>query len=505
VAAEGVSAVVSQGTTSENGFFDESVAQECVGRLGGLSKDQLRWIFSSLTDVELVEDGWDKLSVPYLDSDPTTHKWSELDEDCADEEIIVAGPSTNSTAAELFSELIFGKTSVETFDVSRPGSNFNSTNSSALSDFLESNGTAIGYFDIGYILTGLNLETLKLVDFVSEESGESIHASAAALEEGSYPLSRLLHFQLLDDEESLAKTRSFVEFIYSKAGDEIVKKQGNWPVAASQKMIMATRIQSKSGIPREVIEAACGPAGGEISIAGSSTVQPVAELWSSIYSSFCDVGITVEGGGSSNGAGRVCADESRGTPVMIGDMSREWKSDEANEVNGFVYECLKGDTTRAAIQVDVAIDGLTVATSNSGDAYECIQILGGLTTDQLRWIYSNYNDQQLEETGWDPSSVPNSDRNSQTHKWNELNSDCKNIEIRIAGADDQSGTYEYFLETILVDYDNGETFDVFRPGFAYFNSEDDDLLVDYIFTYPEGTNDLRQKYGLRNALVFSHI
>jgi len=439
----------------------------------------------------LVEDGWDPSSVPYFtETRNATRKWSDLHTACASEDIIIAGPPVESTAAALFSELIFGKSSAESFDIDRPGANFLPSASSDLSAFLESNGNAIGYFNVGYILTELNQETLNLVSLVSHgESGEIHHLAAASIEDESYPLARVFRFYLHDDEGSLSRTRDFVEFIHSEEGDKVVKEQGNWPLARTEKIIMATRIQSASGIPREVIEAACGPTSGEIAIAGSSTVRPVADLWASIYSLFCDVAITVEGGGSSNGAGRVCADESRGSPVTIGDMSRQWKSSEGNVVDEFLYECLKGDTTRSAIQVDVAIDGLTVATANSGYAHECIQILGGLTTDQLRWIYSNYNDQELEATGWDPRSVPNSDRNSQTHKWNELHKDCENIEIRIAGPDDLSGTYEYFLETVLVDHDNGEKFDAFRPGFSYYNTEDDDLLVDYIFTFPEGKNE----------------
>ena len=43
----------------------------------------------------------------------------------------------------------------------------------------------------------------------------------------------------------------------------------------------------------------CGPE-GSFSIAGSSTVQPVAEKWAEAYTAECpDVTITVEGGGSS--------------------------------------------------------------------------------------------------------------------------------------------------------------------------------------------------------------
>lgn len=94
----------------------------------------------------------------------------------------------------------------------------------------------------------------------------------------------------------------------------------------------------------------------------------------------------MEGGGSSVGAGRVCANLERGLPVDIGDMSREWKSQEAEVHKGFVYKCLKGDTDRSAIQLPVAIDGLTVVVKKGGISANCVSLLGGLTLDQLRWM-----------------------------------------------------------------------------------------------------------------------
>jgi phosphate transport system substrate-binding protein len=163
-------------------------------------------------------------------------------------------------------------------------------------------------------------------------------------------------------------------------------------------------------------------------------------------------------------------------------MSREWKTVEATERLDFLYECLVGDTDRSAIQIPVAIDGLTVATQIGGAAEECITLLGGLTVDQLRWIYSDYSDAQLEETGWDPSSLKNSDRDSSTHLWNELDERCQRSEVRIAGPDDQSGTFEYFLEAVLSDHEEGESFDVNR-ALGYFSSAKDEDLVSYLQDY----------------------
>ena len=225
----------------------------------------------------------------------------------------------------------------------------------------------------------------------------------------------------------------------------------------------------------------CGPSGESFSIAGSSTVFPLAERWANEYMKLCpDITITVESGGSSAGASRVCAsDKNGGTPVDIGDMSRNWFEKEAiSSPNGYLYQCLIGEGSRSVIQVDVAIDGLSIAVAKNGTAATCIEIIGGLSTDQLRWIYTNYDQDALLATGWDVSSIANSDGNQATHLWSEIDAQCEAVEIIIAGPDPLSGTFDYFLETILIDLDNDETFDPNRPK-GYYNSTNDEDIVKY--------------------------
>jgi ABC-type phosphate transport system substrate-binding protein len=193
----------------------------------------------------------------------------------------------------------------------------------------------------------------------------------------------------------------------------------------------------------------CGP-DGSFSIAGSSTVLPIAMLWAEGYSAICTgTEITVESGGSSAGAARVCADETSGTPVEIGDMSRPWKDTEATAAGDGVYNCVVGDTSRSAIQIDVAIDGLSVATQTGGAGNLCIESLGGLTTDQLRWIFSSYGEVALIASGWDVSALANSDGDDTTHLWSELSADCPAVEIMISGPDSESGTYECECHRLL--------------------------------------------------------
>ena len=136
---------------------------------------------------------------------------------------------------------------------------------------------------------------------------------------------------------TLDKTSPFLEFGLSSDGDYLVSEVGYVPLTPVAKADMLNRMGSSNFD--------CGPA-GDITIAGSSTVLPLAEAWAEVYDNSCgDTSITVEGGGSSSGAGRVCANSEKGTPVDIGDMSRDWKSSEADRnSDGYTMSCLKGDT-----------------------------------------------------------------------------------------------------------------------------------------------------------------
>ena len=109
-------------------------------------------------------------------------------------------------------------------------------------------------------------------------------------------------------------------------------------------------------------------------------------------------------------------------------------------------------------QLHVAQEGISVETSISRSTdldfkYElskrypaaaCIRLLGGLTIDQLRWMYSSFSLGELISTGLDATSIPFSDGDDSTHLWSELNEDCTAAEIVIAGPDGGSRAYNFF-------------------------------------------------------------
>jgi ABC-type phosphate transport system substrate-binding protein len=158
-------------------------------------------------------------------------------------------------------------------------------------------------------------------------------------------------------------------------------------------------------------------------------------------------------------------------------QTREWNGNEATtDFSGYKYRCI--NSTRKVIQIEVAIDGLSITMASNGTAADCVRSMGGLSTEQLRWIYSSYMVKELVATDWNLTVLPGNDGDDTTHLWSELSLDCAAEEIKIAGPDETSGTYEFFRETILVDYKNGGSFGGGTVG--YFNSASDEEIVAYV-------------------------
>lgn len=230
----------------------------------------------------------------------------------------------------------------------------------------------------------------------------------------------------------------------------------------------------------------CGPNGTTLSIAGSSTVQPLAQVWADGYRIMCPgIAVTVSGGGSTSGARQVC--NASQPAVDIGNLSRQWRLGNEANVSGVPaqrkYDCNIGDTTRRVTQIDVAIDGITMATVASGVAANCFRALEGrgLKIDQLRWMYSNFTASQLTATGtWDGNTIPFLDATKLTHNFAELSNlpACNAGLIRLAAPGSLSGTFDFFREAVLTAPREGLTIGV-------FTSEDDDELVQFLLSTEE--------------------
>jgi phosphate transport system substrate-binding protein len=168
---------------------------------------------------------------------------------------------------------------------------------------------------------------------------------------------------------------------------------------------------------------------GQVRSDGSSTVFPIAEAVAEEFQ-IVNPGVRVTVGVSGSGGGfkRFCAGE-----TDLSNASRSIKESEADDCSAAGVEFA---------EISVAWDGLSVVANPANDFASC------LTTDELRRV-------------WEP--------NSSVSTWHDIRSEWPPEEIRLYGPGTDSGTFDYFTETI-----NGEG-GASRPDFQA--SEDDNILV----------------------------
>ena len=195
-----------------------------------------------------------------------------------------------------------------------------------------------------------------------------------------------------------------------------------------------------------------GDLSGEVSIAGSSTVFPVAEaLAEEFQRDHPDVSVSVQSTGSGGGFSNFfCAGK-----TDFNNASRPMKEAEKE---------LCRDNDVEWFEMNVATDALTVVVNNDTDWAEC------LTVSELEQI-------------WEPDGA---------ERWSDLYDEWPDEEIERHGAAETSGTFDYFTEVIMgeegrhtsdyspTEQDNlvlqgvaGSQYAIGYFGFAYYSSNPD--------------------------------
>jgi len=213
---------------------------------------------------------------------------------------------------------------------------------------------------------------------------------------------------------------------------------------------------------------------GDLTAAGSTTVYPVAVQWAASYLELCpgtNVTVDWELFGSTTGAKRVCA-VSGYKPIEIATMTRLFKDPSVAQVgynvtdaegilqpDGYTYKCVIGDTSRSVAVFPAFYDAVVLIVKSDSAVADCIKTLGGgLTMDQIRWLFSNFTEAQLKASKWSAESLTNSDGSDKTHLWSELDSSCPDIEVETAGTDTVgrlSGEAEYFQRSFFPGFKGG--------------------------------------------------
>ena len=204
---------------------------------------------------------------------------------------------------------------------------------------------------------------------------------------------------------------------------------------------------------------------GKITIDGSSTVAPLTTAAAEAFNAKNpDVNITVGTSGTGGGFEVFCKGE-----TDISNASREIKDEEAEA-------CKKAGIDY--VPVRVASDGITLVTKAGVDVGKAC-----LTFPELKKI-------------WEPGSKVNN--------WSQVGSGFNDLPLALAGAGSESGTYDFFNETILGEDAKGE---VIQSRQDYSASEDDNVTVRAVtdaeaglgyfgFSYYEANTDTMQAFAV---------
>jgi phosphate transport system substrate-binding protein len=159
---------------------------------------------------------------------------------------------------------------------------------------------------------------------------------------------------------------------------------------------------------------------GEVSISGSSTVQPISQAVAEAFNEAQpNVAVTVDGPGTGDGFQLFCAGD-----IDIADASRTIKDEEAQ---------LCADAGIEYVELKVAIDGLSVLTSVNDST--------GLTCLSYADLYALVGPESEGIENWKDAQALATELGSTTT--------LPDAPLQISGPGEESGTYDYFVEQII--------------------------------------------------------
>lgn len=189
---------------------------------------------------------------------------------------------------------------------------------------------------------------------------------------------------------------------------------------------------------------------GRVLIDGSSTVAPITEAVSEEFHKIePNVEVVVDISGTGGGFKRFCANE-----IDIVNASRPITPEEQAicESNGVTYA-----------EFEIAYDGITLVTSIENDWLTC------LTTEQLRNLWKS---------------------DSTITKWSQLNPLFPDTDVVLYGPGTDSGTFDYFTETIVGEKGNSRN--------DYSPSENDNTIVVGVQGYKDSLGYFGYAYYIEN-------
>ncbi len=194
-------------------------------------------------------------------------------------------------------------------------------------------------------------------------------------------------------------------------------------------------------------------AAGKVFVSGSSTVEPISVRVAELAKADTGdaVAVTVEGPGTGDGFKKFCTGESD-----VSDASRPIKDSEAElcAANGIEY-----------VELEVAIDGLSVLTSPANTAIECLDVPA---------LYALLGPESEGFADW-------SDADALAAEVASTKAPFPAAPLTVYGPGEESGTYDTFVEFAIADLAEervGEGSDFTRAD--YSSSGNDNFIIEGI-------------------------
>ena len=207
----------------------------------------------------------------------------------------------------------------------------------------------------------------------------------------------------------------------------------------------------------ETTDGGSGGLSGSVFVSGSSTVEPIATAVAKLFGAANpDVAIQVEGPGTGDGFAKFCAGE-----TDVSNASRPIKAEEAETcaTNGVEF-----------IELEVAVDGLSVITSAKNTAVECVSfadlwvLLGPDATGRNNWSDANEAAEEL--------------RTALGTELGTINAPYPDAPLTVTAPGEESGTFDSFVEIVLGKVAKALEAEEDAPRPDYTASPNDNVIIE---------------------------
>ncbi len=201
---------------------------------------------------------------------------------------------------------------------------------------------------------------------------------------------------------------------------------------------------------------------GELFISGSSTVEPISIAVGDAFANLNpDVAVTVQGPGTGDGFAQFCAGE-----TDVSDASRPIKAEEAEAcaANGIEF-----------IELQVAVDGLSVITSAQNEAVECLSFVD---------LYALLGPDATGVNNWADATGAADEIAATVTSLGAVNTPYPDAELTVTAPGEESGTFDSFVEIVIesVGGELGVEDANVRPD--YTASPNDNVIIEGISANP---------------------